>query len=118
MAEEKKDMEFPILGHDVCPSCGCEERIAQEYIRQLKREGKLSEKVFPFETLAITLPLMDPTHPPLATHFTIPTLQVHFDVCKECKTIYCTRIELFQQPAMVQQRPHAGMPGIIQQPPT
>lgn len=100
--EEKERLKFPIQGAEVCPHCGCKERIGEQLIRELKEDGKLSKMAFPKGALAIQVPLFDQTRPPLATQIVIPMLQIMFDVCKECKTIYCTDLELTQQPAKVE----------------
>ena len=101
--EEKERLKFPILGAEVCPNCGSKERVGQKVIQEMKDDGKLSQ-AFPTETM-LQVPLFDPTRPPLAATFTIPVLQIHFDVCEKCKTLYCTRINLAQQPTQVQQMP-------------
>lgn len=99
--EEK--LKFPIEGATACPLCGCEERIGQEFIQELKKDGKLSSKAFPKEALMLQVPLMDLTHPPLTTTLNVPVLQIYFDVCKECHHIYCTGVGLVQQPVQIQQ---------------
>lgn len=89
---------------EACPVCGCKERIVQQTIRDLKQEGKLSEKAFPQEAMALQVPLIDMTKPPLVPFLTIPVLIINFDVCKECKAIYCVGVQLLEQPAQVQIR--------------
>lgn len=102
MTGENEKMKFPIEGADCCPNCGDIERVGQQAIEQLKADKALGEKAFP-KGLVLQIPLVDPTRPPLTTHFTIPVLQIRFDVCKKCKTIYCTGADMVQQQAMVQQ---------------
>ena len=103
MSDDK--LKFPMAGDEVCPICGCKERIGHEFITELKREGKLSNESFPKNSFAIAVALFDPTHPPLAANFTIPIVQILFDVCKDNRHIYCTGIDVIYQEAEAQSMP-------------
>ena len=99
--QEKKTLEFP-LTNDRCPTCQCQERLGDSAINQLKEAGKVPKDSFP-DGLVITVALIDPTRPPviIATTWDMPVLLVHFDVCAECMTIYCTKFNLQFQPMQV-----------------
>lgn len=105
---ESKKVQFPIEGASSCPKCGSEERIGQKVIHELKEEGKLSERAFKDERLVIQIPLLDQTRPPLVSTFTMPVLCIYFDVCEECKSFYCTGVDLVQQTVQVQSMPSMG----------
>ena len=97
--EKKEGLQFPIRGHDKCPHCGCEERIGQTKIAELKKEGVLEEHMFP-KGPTWSMPLIDQTKPikisPLSiTKPKIPILSVYWDVCAnpECVGVYVTGVE-------------------------
>ena len=102
MEQQIEKLTFPIEGADKCPTCGCEERIGQQILNQLKLEGKLQKDAYP-KGLLIKVPLLQSILAPLAIKPEIPVMEITFDVCKKCKTFYGTLIDLTAMPYEVRQ---------------
>jgi hypothetical protein len=91
-----------IPGTDKCPQCGSEEKAVASAIDLLREEKLVPEDSFK-EGLAIQAVLYDPARQKLlTTTFQTPIIQVRFDVCAVCHTMYCTSISLTQGTAQVQ----------------
>jgi hypothetical protein len=97
MGQEIEKLTFPVDGADKCPKCGCEQRIGQQIFNQLKLEGKLQMTAYP-KGLQIKVPLFQAILAPLAIKPEIPVIEITFDICKKCKVLYCTRIDLTAMP--------------------
>ena len=103
MSEIKQQpMSFPIKGAEACPHCGSTERIGQQYIEELKREGKLLPSAYA-NGLMIPVPLLEtlmrgilPAKP------TMPILNMGFDVCGKCFMWYCPIVTVMEKPVDIQ----------------
>lgn len=95
--QQIEKLAFPIEGADKCPTCGCEERIGQQILNQLKLERKLQMFAYP-KGLVIKVPLLQAVVGPLVIKPEIPVIEITFDVCKECKTLYCRKFDLTYMP--------------------
>ena len=98
-------MELPIV-FTKCPVCGSEERLGKQRIAELKEEGKLNKSSFP-DGPVLTIPLLDPNHPPsilLANSVKIPVLNYYWDACAnpECGSIYCWKFDQVEAQLPVQ----------------
>jgi len=100
MENQIENLTFPIEGAESCPNCGCSERIGQQIINQLKLEAKLQMSAYA-KGLLIKIPLFQALLGPLALKQEVPVIEITFDVCKECKTLYCLKIDLTSQPVEV-----------------
>lgn len=98
-----EELKFPIEGADSCPNCGNTERIMEKIIAKLKEDGKLSEEAFP-RGVALQITLFDPKRVMMVVSPTIkiPTVLVFYDICAQCKTIYCVGVEMVETPARMQ----------------
>lgn len=109
-----EELKFPIEGADSCPSCGSYEKVVEQTIAKLKEDKRLSEKAFP-RGVALQVMLFDPMRATMVVSptFKIPTLMIFYEVCKKCKTIYSTGIELIETPAQmqIQRQPGPDMKG-------
>lgn len=101
MEQQIEKLTFPIDGADSCPSCGCSERIGQQIINQLKLESKLQMNAYA-KGLLIKIPLFQALLGPLQIKPEVPVIEITFDVCKECKQIYCIKVDLTSQQVNVQ----------------
>lgn len=124
MAEKEeagKSLVFPIKGHDRCPQCGCEERIGQQKITELKQTGVLEEHMFPKGPVWM-MPLIDQSKPIMVSPLSIekpkiPILSYFYDVCANtgCLHVYITGIDFVIQevalPSMPLTPPGQGMRG-------
>lgn len=110
-------METVIIpGADKCPQCGCEDQAVDEVLDQLREQKLIPQESFK-EGLAIQATLFDPTRQTILTsNFTIPIVQVRFEVCSVCHTMYCTSIAVLGQQAEVQRPPRGPSvpPGLRQ----
>jgi len=90
-----------IKGADKCPQCGSEQKNVEEVMNDLRETGLIPKESFK-EGIAIQAALYDPTRQQvIATKFTIPIIQVRFEVCADCHTIYCTSVAVVFQQAEV-----------------
>jgi hypothetical protein len=105
--EKEAKCSFPIEGSDRCPSCGCEERIGRQLLDQMKAEGKLQKTAYP-KGFVIKVPLFQVLAAPLVVKQEIPVVEITFDVCKECKTLYCTNFDLTAMPYETNTQAAAG----------
>lgn len=104
---ETEDMKFPIVGADKCPACGSEKKICKGFLQGLREKYKLPAELykdglrwpvaFP-ETLTVAA-MLKPE---------VPILSIHFEVCGDCFTIYCTLITLDKQPVKMELRRSPG----------
>lgn len=103
-------MNFPITRDD-CPACGSKERLGRNTIDRLIELKHLSKDMFP-DGLMMTLPLIDQKR--IMTLVTptvkLPILNIYWDICKECLTMYCTKFELVMRDASVELRQQKGQP--------
>lgn len=109
--EEK--LKFPLEGATACPQCGCEDRILEQVLTQLREEGKISKDAFP-QGFALQIPLFDPKKAMrvISPTVKIPVVQILYDICAECHTMYCVGVNVIEQPAQVQiQGPPQNMSG-------
>ena len=108
MAEEKEEMVFPIVQDD-CPKCGCKERLGKMTIDRLIKKGLLSKGLYP-DGLMWTIPMVDQKRITslLTPTVKVPVLNIFFDICKECHTVYCTKyaLDIQEMPVQLQQMPH------------
>ena len=117
MSEEKK-LDIPIQGHEKCPQCGCEDRIGQTKIAELKEEGVIDEKLFPEGKLTWPIPLFDQSKPIRVSPLSIinpkvPILSIHWDVCAnpDCLNMYITGVDfVMQEVKLPPQGPATGKP--------
>ena len=87
-------MPLPIVaieGTKKCPSCGCEKRATEDYIKALKK-GLYLPKDFKEDCLQIQIPFMMAMQSPLNIQQQIPILFINFAVCADCFTIYANNI--------------------------
>lgn len=101
--KEEESVAYPITT-DKCPTCGSEERLGKQAMDNLKKEGKLNKVSFP-DGMLIPVPLVDPRFPPsviLAQSVRIPVMNIFFDVCAKCRTLFCTRFEIVEKELPVQ----------------
>jgi hypothetical protein len=107
MPEDK--IKFPIQGASSCPHCKSTEGEGRRYIRELEESGKI-----PKGALKEGLELQVPFPQVLAgssiieANPKIPVLKIRFDICRKCKLIYCTGIDLILTPIQFQQTPGAA----------
>ena len=105
MPEEPKKIAFPVL-FDHCPTCGCKDRLGEAAMQELRDNGMLPKEAFK-DGMWWQMPMLDQAHPPtiLAPTFTIKVATTFFDICAECGTVYCTKFDMLNTQAQVQQQP-------------
>jgi hypothetical protein len=96
-------MKFPITGAPNCPACHSEKTIARAYIDELKMEGKLPKNAYPAGA-AHQIALQEALNSPLMIKPEIPVLQISYEVCADCFTMYATQIQLIIVPVQIQQK--------------
>ena len=110
--EEKPKMTLPVV-FDRCPVCGGAKRLGLDYLNQLREEGLLHKDSFK-GGMVHQVALVDQAHPPaiLAQVVNIKVLYIHWDICGDCGTQYCTKFNCVDTPAQVQVQPppNAGQP--------
>ena len=126
MAEKEKvgkSLVFPIQGHDKCKQCGCEERIGQQKIAEMVRDGLLDVKLYP-KGPTWSMPLIDRSKPIMVSTLSIkkpqiPILNVYWDVCAnpECLGVYVTGVDFIMQEIDIPTAPFQMPPGGRQFPP-
>lgn len=109
MAEKLK---FPIEGSDTCPCCGSEERILKRIIDQLKEEGRLTKEAYPMGVI-LQVQMLDPKKVMMLASpvIKVPVVLIAYDICAQCKTMYCTGVNMVEMPAqmkMMPQQPPVG----------
>ena len=107
-----EEFKLPVKGADSCPHCGSKERVLEKIIAKLKEEGKLPKESFP-KGASWNIPLFDLARTSiLAPKMVIPIALIFWDICLECKAIYCTGVEIIEQPAELRSVPlHSQPPG-------
>ena len=91
-------MDFPIEGASLCPQCDSEERVGAQYIQELKDQNKLPADAYP-NGLMIPVPFVDVLRSKvLPLRPEVPQLEMYFDVCAACFTLYCTGMGLRMVP--------------------
>lgn len=105
--QPESKLTFPIKGVDACPHCGSTERLGQKILQQFKVEGKIPRNSYPSENFMLPMILQAALDGsiPLGINPTLPMLQVCWDVCKECKTMYCREIQLASVPIQLKMPP-------------
>jgi len=107
-----EEIKYPITQDD-CPNCHSKERLGQRAIKELQEEGKLSKGLYP-DGLMMQIPLIDSKR--ITALFSptvkVPIIIVYWDVCKECRTMYCTKFDLQVQdvPVELKNMPKQGPP--------
>ena len=93
---------LPVI-FDTCPNCNSENRLALSLVDSLKAGGSLP-KTFPFTGLALQVPLMDQTRPPILVGptMTLKVMTVMLEICGDCGTVYCTKFDIVDTPAQMQ----------------
>jgi hypothetical protein len=87
MAEGEYVKEF-----DKCPNCGCRETITRKAWDSEIDAGRLAEKArgYPVGAENTMFALQDPLKPPA---FQVGALLISYDICSDCGTKYCVRVE-------------------------
>lgn len=82
----EKEIKFP-MEFNKCPICGCPDTVCQIATEELKEKGKILRGAF-VSLEKVIVPLEQP-------HLvaTVSLLVCHYDVCAECGTRYCTRVD-------------------------
>lgn len=82
--EERK---YPIT-FDQCPNCGSKRRVANEVIQEQKDLGRAGEntKAWLFQHQSMIADMS-------RTHLQMPVVMSYYDVCVDCGTTYCIRVE-------------------------
>jgi len=79
--------QFP-LTFDQCPNCSSTRRIANEVIQEQKDAGKAGENtqawLFSHQSMIADMS---------RTHLQVPVVMTYYDVCMDCGTTYCIRVE-------------------------
>lgn len=102
LPEEK--ITLPVI-HNSCPACMSQRRLSAIVVDQLKKSGGLP-KTLPFSGLALQVPLVDQTRPPILVGpvMTIKVMTVMLEICAEpdCGAMYCTSFNIVETPAQMQ----------------
>ena len=85
------ESQFPKSFH--CPKCGSEKTVIGLAIAPLKANGTIPLSAFGALEHKLT-PLFDPKQAKISC----PAISSHFDVCYDCGTYYCARVELVYLP--------------------
>ncbi len=109
---ENQYMVFPIKGAEECPTCKCKEGIGRQYIDELKSDGRIGPKAYP-DGLQVQIAMTEVLQTKLITIKPVmPILCMSFEICAECFTWYCTKVNLMQQPVKIQVQPGQGQPPV------
>jgi hypothetical protein len=110
--KETPQLEFPIEGAKSCPRCGSTERIGLQYIEQLKRNKRLNKNAYPLGGLQFSIPFQETLSGPIALGInpSIPALQVMWDICARCFSIYCIRVDETQIPVQIRNAAPSRIP--------
>lgn len=103
-----------ITTFDVCPNCGSGKRIGEKVIKKFKESGILSEKaagnlVFPIP-MADTEKLQQAALRSLTGMITMNSLNIWWDICEMCGTMYCIKVETVEQQVPVRIQQVTGRP--------
>lgn len=110
LPEEDPGLKLPVTGADKCPHCGCTERIGRQYIDSLVANGRLLKGSYP-KGLVMQIPIQGVSLGILVKP-ELPVLNIYYDVCKKCFTMYCTGADEILVPLQpMQQQPNWPPPG-------
>jgi len=104
-----------ITTFDVCPVCGSEKRIGEKAIKKFKDDGILPAQAA--ANLVFPVPMMDQQKlqraalASLTGTITVNSLNIWWDICEMCGTMYCIKAETVEQQAPIRMQPVAGPPG-------
>jgi hypothetical protein len=96
-------MQFPITGASQCPHCTSTKTVIRNYIDELKMSGTLGKNAYPAGG-AIQIPFQETLNSPLMIRPEIPVLQISYEVCAECFTMYTTKIQLIIVPVEIKKQ--------------
>ncbi len=100
--EPEKEIKLPITGATQCPNCGSTEGVGRAYLEQLEKAGKIP-KGMAAKGLAIQFPVTSVLMSPLVASMTeIPVLNIGWEVCAQCFTIYSPGVFETKQPVKVE----------------
>ena len=95
------ELQFPLRFK--CPKCGSERRIVETVMNQEKEKGKVNPNAFGCSRQTNII-VADPTKITIS----VPALIVFYDICFDCGTEYCFRVDLTT--ATPQMRTQQGPP--------
>ncbi|MHB8084366.1 MAG: hypothetical protein ACYDHZ_00875 [Dehalococcoidia bacterium] len=88
-----------------CPVCGSPDTMVNVAVEEAKKANKLPHD-FPFGSAEkVAAALIDQRF----VGAMAPAVLMHFDVCYNCGTRYCTKAEIIQVPVQVQMNPRGKM---------
>lgn len=96
-------MKFPMTCASKCPKCESEKTITRAYIDQLKAEGKLVKAAYPAGSV-MQVAFDQVLNSPLMIRPEVPVLQIGYDVCAECFTMYATNVNLLIVPVQIKKQ--------------
>ena len=91
--KDEKELKFP-LTFSVCPACGSTRRAAEMVTEKEIKKGKIKKETkIPF--MSGRAPIFDPTQVSRLVGLPLqcPLLVAYFDICYDCGTLYCVRVE-------------------------
>jgi len=97
--------EVKLLKEFKCPHCGEGETITGLALAEIIKRGLCKEGT-PYSMQKVIVPLIDPG----IAQLTVPVMIVHQDVCANCGTPYCIRVEAMDAPITMVQGPKGGLP--------
>ncbi|MDP2730299.1 MAG: hypothetical protein Q8O55_07445 [Dehalococcoidales bacterium] len=108
-----------IATFDECPVCGSDKRIGEKTIVKLKESGVLGKNAA--ANLVFPIPMVDQEKlkqsvlVALAAQVTITSMNIWWDICEMCGTMYCIRAEIVEQTVPLQMQaknPFSVPPGV------
>lgn len=100
--ESGKEIKLPITGAIQCPNCSSTESIGRAYLEQLEKAGKIP-KGMAAKGMAVQFPVTAVLMSPLVASLTeIPVINIGFEVCAQCFTIYSPGVFETKQPVKVE----------------
>jgi hypothetical protein len=112
--QEKQGFHLPIECPRKCPTCGSTETIGGRYFEQLEAESKIPKgalKTSLKDGLTIQIAIAPSVMAPLVkAQPTMLILNIGFEVCSQCYTLYATHIWQSEQPVQLRQMPGPPLP--------
>jgi len=99
---EIQEIKFPIT-FDKCPNCESERKLANEVLNQEKEKGKIGLEVsaFIFQNQSLIVDMRK-------TWFTAPMIITTYDVCLDCGTVYCIKVDVQTTTPQYRKPPEQG----------
>lgn len=90
MAEETKELEFPLIFDGVCPACGSEEWVAEIVKEEETKKGKIRPNAL-IALGQLGAPIFDNTK--LDVTLVAPLLTAILDICRRCGMVRAKRVD-------------------------